>query len=95
MICRQFSSTGSCANNLCITTFAKCTYLQVLHTVTPNESAEVKQYCLGNSNKKMSTSLTMNNKPLRQVLETSYLGVVLTDDIFCAEDDERAKSGFV
>ena len=42
----------------------------------------------------MSTSLTMNNKPLRQIIENAYLGVVLTDDISCAKDIERANLAF-
>ena len=29
-----------------------------------------------------------------QVMETTYLGVVLTDDYSCAKDDERAKLAF-
>ena len=42
-------------------------------------------------NKKMSTSLTVNNLPLRQVTETTYLWLVLTDDLSCGKDVERAK----
>ena len=36
----------------------------------------------------------MNNQPLRQVMDTTYSGVVLTDDLPCAKDVERAKSAF-
>ena len=36
----------------------------------------------------------MNNQPLRQVMDTTYLGVVLTDDLSCAKDVERAKLAF-
>ena len=46
------------------------------------------------SNKKVFTSLTMNNQPPRLVMETSYLGVVLTDDLSCAKVVERAKLAF-
>ena len=46
------------------------------------------------SNKKVLTSLTMNNQPLRQVMDTTYLGVVLSDDLSCAKDVERAKLAF-
>ena len=31
----------------------------------------------------------MNNQPLRQVIDTTYLGVVLTDDTSYAKDVER------
>ena len=46
------------------------------------------------SNKKTSTSLTMNNQPLRQVMETTSLGVVLNDDFSCVKDVERANLAF-
>ena len=46
------------------------------------------------SNKTGLTSLTMNNHPLNQVMETSCLGVVLTDDLSCAKLVERAKLVF-
>ena len=46
------------------------------------------------SNKNVLTSLTMNNQPLRQVMDTTYLGVVLSDDLSCAKDVERAKLAF-
>ena len=47
------------------------------------------------SNKKVLISLTMNNQPLRQVMETTHLGVVLTDDLSSAKDVVRAKLAFV
>ena len=42
-------------------------------------------------NKKVPTTLTMNNQPLKQVTEIIYFGVVSTDDISCAKDVKRAK----
>ena len=36
----------------------------------------------------------MNNQPLRQVMETTYLGAVLTDDLSCANDVKRTKLAF-
>ena len=45
--------------------------------------------------KKVPTNLTLNNQPLKQVIETPYLGVVVTGDLSCAEDVERAKIAFV
>ena len=45
-------------------------------------------------NKKVLTSLTMNNQPLRQLMDTTYFGAVLTDDLSCAKDVERAKLAF-
>ena len=36
----------------------------------------------------------MNNQSLRQVMETTYLEVVLTDDVSCVKDVERAKLAF-
>ena len=36
----------------------------------------------------------MKNQQMRQVTETTYLGVELTDDLFCATDVERAKLVF-
>ena len=44
--------------------------------------------------KKKSTNLSMNNQPLRQVIETTYLGVLLTDDRSCTKDVDRAKLAF-
>ena len=35
----------------------------------------------------------MNNRPLGQVTETTYLGEVLTEDLSYANDVERAKVG--
>ena len=46
------------------------------------------------NNEKVPTSLTMNNQQLRQVMENTYLGVVLTDDLSCVRDVERAKLAF-
>ena len=46
------------------------------------------------SNEKVSTSLTMNNQLLRQVMETTYL-VPSTEDISCAKDVERANLSFL
>ena len=45
-------------------------------------------------NKKVSTSLTRSNQPLKKVKKTTYLGLVFTDDIFYAKDVERAKLAF-
>ena len=36
----------------------------------------------------------MNNQPLSQVMETTHLVVVLTDDISCTKDVEWAKLAF-
>ena len=36
----------------------------------------------------------MNNQSLKHVMETTHLGVVLTNDLSCANDVERAKSAF-
>ena len=36
----------------------------------------------------------MNNQRLRKVMETTYLGVVLTDDLSCAKNVERAELAF-
>ena len=44
--------------------------------------------------KKVLTSLTINTQPMRQVMETTYLGVVLTDDLSCVKNVERAKLTF-
>ena len=46
------------------------------------------------SDKNVLTSFTMNNQPLRRVMDTTYLGVVLNDDLSCAKDVERAKLAF-
>ena len=37
----------------------------------------------------------MNNQPLRQVTETTYLGVVLTDGVSCAKDVDQARIVFL
>ena len=37
----------------------------------------------------------MKNQSLREVVETTYLGVVLTDDISCAKIADRAKLAFI
>ena len=46
------------------------------------------------SNKTVSTNLTMKNQPLRQVMEITYKGVLLTDDLSCAKDVVRSKLAF-
>ena len=60
------------------------TSLLLLNALTSNLStlslqANVQKSCntvFRQSGKKVLTSLTMNNQPLRQVMETAYLGVV-------------------
>ena len=42
----------------------------------------------------MATSLTLSNQPLKQVMEITYLGVVLTDDLASAKDVEQARIPF-
>ena len=47
------------------------------------------------SYKMVLRSLTMNHQPLRQVMITTYLGIVLTDDLSGAKDVERTKLAFL
>ena len=44
--------------------------------------------------KRVPTRFTLNSLPLRQVTECTYLGVVLSDDLSCTKDVERAKLAF-
>ena len=46
------------------------------------------------SNKKCQQAGPWTNQPMMQVMVTTYWGVVLTDDLSCAEDVERAKLAF-
>ena len=60
----------------------------------PTSKLSTYKIVIRHSNKKVSTRLTMNNQPLRQLMETTYLRVVLTYDLSCTKDIERAKSAF-
>ena len=65
---------------------------------TPSLKVILQKSCnifIRHGRKNVSTNSTMNNKPLRQVMETTYLGVALTHDLSCAKDVERAKIDFL
>jgi len=57
----------------------------------------IEKYCsivFRRNKKRVSTRFTSNSLPLRQVTECTYLGAVLSDDLFCTKEVERAKLAY-
>ena len=74
--------------------FDKCSYLKLLMLSLHVNLQKSCNIVFRPSKEKVSSSLTMNNQSPRQVKETNSFGVVLTGDVSCANDVERAKAAF-
>ena len=96
LICSKFNIIGYADDLVLVAPIAQALKILLnvptskLYTLSLQVNVQKSWNVVVNCNKKGSTSLIINNQPMRQVMETTDL-VVFIDDLSCATDFELAK----